>query len=79
MPATAGSTGTFPDLGISYGVFAAENFPGALATGWFHTDDEDDNNTNRFYYNYEGQKFLTDVIIARDGDRNTTLYTAKVK
>lgn len=79
MPAAAGSTGTFPDLGISYGVFAAGNFPGALATGWFHTDDEDDNNTNRFYYNYEGQKFLTDVIIARDGDRNTTLYTAKVK
>jgi hypothetical protein len=27
-------------------VFAAANFGAALATGWVHTDDEDDGNTN---------------------------------
>lgn len=79
MPATAGSTGTFPDLGISYGVFAAGDFPSALATGWFHTDDEDDSNDNYFSYSYGGQQFLTDLIIEYNGWRNTTLRTAKVR
>ena len=41
-----GSPGTFPDLGIEYGVFAPHNLPGALAVGALRSDDEDTLNMN---------------------------------
>lgn len=37
---------SFPNLGFSYGIFAASDFPGALATGTVFSDDEDTNNND---------------------------------
>jgi len=40
----------FPDLGVSYGVFAGKDpkiSPWALNRGWVYLDDEDDNNKNQ--------------------------------
>lgn len=37
----------FPDLGIGYGVLAANDFIGDLAKGWIYIDDEDSHNQNR--------------------------------
>ena len=38
----------FPDLGISYGVFAAPESKWLLSTGFVYTDDEDNSNDNQW-------------------------------
>jgi len=45
---TNGTT-SFPNLGIHYGVFGYMN---DRATGWVWTDDEDDKNANKMWYNW---------------------------
>jgi hypothetical protein len=65
----------FPVLGVEYGVFAASDFPGALATGFTYLDDEDKKNENGYggvYFSYS----QAGKIIG--GDANTTINFVKV-
>jgi hypothetical protein len=64
----------FPSFNIEYGVFAASNLPGALATGSIYTDDEDHLNANSYGggYNYQAAEFIL-------GSNNTTINIAKVR
>lgn len=69
---------SFPDLGVPYGVFAAEGFVRTLpgGAGGIHTDDEDFFNGNE----YDAPNGVLDAArkIVSDG-ANTTLCTAKVR
>ncbi len=77
FPPQASSPSPFPDLGLEYGVFAA-NLPGVgLANGHLHTDDEDDSNENYFDLAYTNMGSLASQIIW--GDRNTDISIVKVK
>jgi hypothetical protein len=67
----------FPDFGPAYGVFAASNFHGALATGNLHTDDEDDDNQNSYDSTYSSLGWEASNIIS--GGRNTDISVVKVK
>lgn len=70
--ALTGDTRPLPAIGIPYGVFAAPGFPGAIASGWVHTDDEDDDNANRLLGDAVGSSgFLT-------AGGNTTLRMVQV-
>lgn len=68
--------GGFPDVGFSYGVFAAANFSRRIETGFVHTDDEDSSNAN---------SYSADPAWAADAQRiitaggNTTLNLARVR
>jgi hypothetical protein len=68
----AGSDTPLPPLGIPYGVFATPSFPGAIASGWVHTDDEDDDNANRLLGDFVG----SEVFLTSGG--NTTLHMTEV-
>jgi len=77
---------SFPNEHVPYGVFAAPS-PAALATGYAHTDDEDDNN-----HSYTGSKVTSNlnllfrfanIIYGTEngtplGQKNTNLLVAKV-
>jgi hypothetical protein len=68
---------SFPDLGFSYGVFAAsidESF--ALALGFRHTDDED--NANRNDYAVDPAWMGVTTTIVSDGV-NTDVFLAQVR
>lgn len=74
---TSGSTmSAMPDLGFSYGVFAAENFSRRLATGWVYTDDEDSGNANSTSAQYGD---YTDVSRFMGLSDNTSVRLAKVR
>ena len=62
----------FPDIGIRYGVFGANNMPGpyALAHGQVEQDDEDNLNMN-FWIGSPGNTM--------GGGRNTWRHLVKVK
>ncbi len=45
----------FPDFGISYGVFASQDFSKAINTGHIHIDDEDTNNENHYDFYYDSR------------------------
>lgn len=67
---------SFPDIGMSYGVFAASGFSKALAEGYVHTDDQDKNNANSYsaditWWN-DAQRIIT-------GGNNTDLRMAQVR
>ncbi len=84
----------FPDLGISYGVFAAPESKWLLNTGFVYTDDEDNSNDNLWITEVEatpgGQ---SEVYESKDiseygpprvsevmyGGKNTTLRVGKVR
>jgi hypothetical protein len=80
--ADAVSSGSFPSLGISYGVFGKFG----SNQGWIHTDDEDKNNANFCYltrYNkntggYYPQQSSGNIPNIMDVGGNTTLYVSKV-
>jgi hypothetical protein len=67
---------SFPNLGFSYGVFAASNFSRRLASGFVHTDDEDSSNANSYSadpaWSGDAQR-----IVSAGG--NTTLNLARVR
>jgi hypothetical protein len=67
---------SFPNLGMSYGVFAASFFSKAIQVGYVYTDDEDDDNEN----SYSAPPSIAPAAksIISDGS-NTTLKLAKVK
>lgn len=67
---------SFPNLGIRYGVFAADGFSKALATGFVHTDDEDHNNANSYS---AGVSWWNDAQAIVVGGKNTTLRMARVQ
>ncbi len=69
--------GTFPDLGIEYGVFAS-NLPGlGLANGHLHTDDEDNGNGNSYDAGYSQLGTWASQIIS--GANNTDISLVKVR
>lgn len=70
--APSGSSTPLPTIGIPYGVFAAASFPGAVSSGWIHTDDEDDDNANSLTGDFVG----SEVFLTPGG--NTTLYLVEV-
>lgn len=65
----------FPNLGYTYGVFAASNFYKAQATGGVYTDDEDTRNANSYW----GAAPMTDAQRIVTSGSNTTLNMVKVK
>jgi len=83
---SGGTMASFPNEHVPYGVFAAPS-PSALATGYAHTDDEDDNN-----HSYTGSKVTSNlnllfrfanIIYGTEngtplGQKNTNLLVAKV-
>lgn len=74
---SSGSTmSSFPNLGISYGVFATSTFSQALRTGYAYTDDEDRNNKNSFSANPgwvgDAQRIIT-------GGSNTSVNMVQVR
>ena len=82
FPRTATSYGwieQLPDLGIRYGVFAASNFPGGLATGIFHTDDEDDTRIIGDTYDQSYYKLGTAASAIISGTDNTDIRVVKVR
>jgi hypothetical protein len=66
----------FPNLGVEYGVFAASDFPEALASGYIHIDDEDEKNENSYGGSYDQFYSLTSRIIS--GNLNTDIRFVKV-
>lgn len=70
-----GSPGSFPNLGVEYGVFAPSGLYGILEAGALRTDDEDGDNENSFNVP-SGKQWETSMIIS--GDRNTDFKLAKV-
>ncbi len=79
MPSTNFYMGSFPNLGIEYGVFAASNISSVywLAAGFVHTDDEDRNNANWFSFNNNGNPALL-IHAMVWGGANTDMRIAKV-
>jgi hypothetical protein len=77
FPGLSGSSATFPDLSVPYGVFAAHDIPGIVGTGFVHTDDEDNSNENSFSYSYYGQHFIVERIIS--GGTNTDIRIVRVR
>jgi hypothetical protein len=69
---TAGVTLPLAFLGMPYGVFATPDLPGALDSGYVHTDDEDDNNWNSLTGDFAGSQLFLEA------DGATTLHVAKV-
>lgn len=67
---------TFPNLGISYGVFAASNFSQSLAAGYMHTDDEDDGNANGYSASSE---IVNDAQRIISSGHNTSIGLAQVR
>lgn len=67
----------FPNLGVEYGVFAADDFPNILDSGFIHIDDEDDDNTNSYSGNYGSFHAEASKIIS--GSLNTDIHFVKVK
>jgi hypothetical protein len=86
----SGGTGSFPNLGVEYGVIATQyEQPSALARGDVFNDDENTwPGTNNNYYNYsaaghtywEGRSRSHPGVIVNgiDGSQNTGLHIAKV-
>jgi hypothetical protein len=66
----------FPKLGVEYGVFAANDFPGILDSGSIHIDDEDEDNGN----NYSGAYglFLSEASRIVSGGLNTDINMVKI-
>ncbi|MHA7629353.1 hypothetical protein [Corallococcus sp. M7] len=75
-PSSVSTMSAMPDVGFSYGVFAAEDFSKRLATGWVYTDDEDGGNDNSITDSH-GQ--LTDVSRFMGLSNNTSVRLAKVR
>jgi hypothetical protein len=73
---TASSTAPFPSLGVSYGLFAPANMPGALSTGYVRSDDEDSDGNNSLGGTYLGSNVFIDSTSDRD---STKMFTARVK
>ena len=66
----------FPNVGIQYGVFAPGDFIKGIAPGYVYTDDEDDDNINRF----DAPNWLwTDAQRIISGNRNTSIRLYRVK
>jgi hypothetical protein len=78
MADTFGTNGItqFPNLGVEYGVFAANDFPGILDSGYIDIDDEDENNKNSYGGSYISDYAQTSKIIS--GDLNTHINFVKV-
>lgn len=67
---------TFPNLRIGYGVFAADGFSKALATGYVRTDDEDHNNANSYSASPAWWGEAQAIVV---GGANTVLRMARVQ
>ena len=66
----------FPDLGFSYGVFAAAYFSQAISSGFIHTDDEDNRNANKLI---APSTALSDIGAIVVGGGNTRLNLVRVR
>jgi hypothetical protein len=66
----------FPNLGFSYGVFAASTFSRQLAWGFVHTDDEDNANENSYSANAAWSADAQRIVSAGP---NTTLNMVRVR
>lgn len=66
----------FPALGVEYGVFAANDFPGILDSGSIHIDDEDEGNTNSYGGAYGA--FLSEASRIVSGGLNTDINMVKI-
>ena len=69
------STAPLPDLGFSYGVFAAPGFAFGIQHGAIFNDDEDNNNTNGYVVDPSWQTAAQAIIVPGG---NTTLNTARI-
>lgn len=78
----------FPEVGFPYGVFAGPSFdPGSVVEGmrgWLETDDEDDDNRNRFLMGNQRYEPFAREIVEEQGSRssyggNTKLHIARVR
>lgn len=67
----------FPALGVEYGVFAANDFPGILDSGSIHIDDEDDDNANSYGGAYGA--FLNETSKIVSGGLNTDINMVKIE
>lgn len=79
---SSGGTGTFPDLGVEYGVFAnASAQPNALQWGDVFNDDENTwpgANSNYYVSETSGRSRYSPYPRLVDGSQNTSLYMARV-
>jgi hypothetical protein len=69
----------FPDVGISYGVFADSTVYGARETGSVYTDDEDTSNNDSWDFSKLQGYQVTAVQKIMSGTTNTWLETARVR
>jgi hypothetical protein len=74
----APTSSNFPDLGGEYGVFGPGDQPGAIQSGWVHTDDEDNDNRNwvTTYYSILLTAYQAQWLTA---DRNSTYRMIRVR
>jgi hypothetical protein len=71
------TSATLPNVGFDYGVFASSSFGFTSGTGVIYTDDENNNNANRYAITDSGSKTAAVSIISEG--TNTTLRTARVR
>lgn len=69
----------FPNVGLSYGVFADTTVYGALQTGSVYTDDEDSGNNDSWDLSQLQSWQVTAVQKFMSGSANTSLKTALVR
>ncbi|HKR02178.1 MAG TPA: hypothetical protein VJT09_15990 [Pyrinomonadaceae bacterium] len=77
LPQPQSTMPSFPDFGIEYGVFASNDLPGILNSGWLHVDDEDVDNTNSYDSSYYSMIGAASKIIS--GSLNTDINIVKVR
>ncbi|MEP7123625.1 MAG: hypothetical protein ABJE95_22040 [Byssovorax sp.] len=79
LPSSQNCMGSFPAMGIEYGVFATSDYPSPhwLQAGYVHTDDEDHNNADSYGFNPQGGVgvMIHDMVF---GAHNTELRLARV-
>jgi hypothetical protein len=77
-----GFSGSFPNFGVQYGVFAPANFRYAIQAGFFYLDDEDSGNTNHWIDQFNQQsgtgadRNFWDIL---NGGVNTGMDVARVR